>query len=202
MRQTPGGQNISHAGNNGLNQLWDDSFYQNKLIALWSKIASRYSHEKIVIGYDLFNEPVAPKKEVLNQIYSDLTNAIRKVDKNHVIFLEGNNWAKDIHEINIQNDKNTALSMHFYTPGIYAVKGELTYPSIIQGKEFNKKTLSAEFNKQIAYAKNNNILLWIGEFGAMSRAGNYLSYDRDLIEIINKHNLSWTYWNYKNIRGR
>ena len=36
----------------------------------------------------------------------------------------------------------------------------------------------------------------------MSKAGNYLEYDRDVIDLFEGQNLSWIYWNYRNLRGK
>lgn len=203
MRQSPGGHNTSpHSGNFGLNQLWITNDYQKRLTGLWEKIALRYANRSIVVGFDLLNEPEASDKKSFNNVLNRLTEAIRKVDRNHIIFLEGNSWGKNLNWINPPSDKNTALSIHFYEPGNYAVNGEGNYPSVIDGQDFNKDALRMKLTQRISYAKKLNRPVWVGEFGAMTKAINYLEYDKDMIDLLEEQSLNWNYWNYKNIQGK
>ncbi|MDP3445614.1 MAG: cellulase family glycosylhydrolase, partial [Ignavibacteria bacterium] len=74
--------------------LFEDKQAQQTTILLWKKIADRYQNEKIIVGYDLLNEPIPhfyENKEELNQLleplYKDITRAIREVDSKHIIFI-------------------------------------------------------------------------------------------------------------------
>ncbi len=200
MRQSPGGHNTSpHSGHNGDNELWKNAEYQNRLAALWKEIAGRYKNKEIIIGYDLLNEPEADPVSDLNDVYARIVQAIRLVDKHHIIFLEGNNFATEFAGLDITLDANSALSAHFYWPGDYAVEGIGTYPSVADG--FTYESLENKIMERIGFAVNNNIPLWMGEFGAMSCAGNYLDYDQDVVTLFEAHGLSWNYWHFKNIKG-
>ena len=115
---------------------------QERLIALWKAIATRYASEPAVIGYGLVNEPVVPlidsSKASLEQwrtLAQKITDAIRAVDANHVIFVEGAYGAKDMNTgviTTVLNDKNnlvriqdsaynTASELHFYQPASYTL---------------------------------------------------------------------------------
>src|SRR3989338_6229106 len=201
MRQAPGGQNASpNSGNLGKNEFWGNEEYQNRIAALWKNIAERYSDKPIILGYDLLNEPEAPNRAVFNKVMNHISNAIREVDSKHIIVIEGNNWGKNLDRIDPPSDKNTAFSIHFYEPGIYAVKGKGDYPSVIKGQQFNKDALRKALAKRLKHSQGRVVI--VGEFGAMSKAGNYLEYDRDVIDLFEGQNLSWIYWNYRNLRGK
>ncbi|NOX34221.1 MAG: glycoside hydrolase family 5 protein [Deltaproteobacteria bacterium] len=202
MRQSPGGHNSTpHSGNKGLNKLWTNREYQRRLIVLWKTIALRYARDPVIAGYDLLNEPDAPDKEVFNKVYREITKGIREVDDKHIIFLEGNLWAKNLDWIQSPLDTNTALSIHFYEPGIY-IEGEGTYPSKIRGNIFDQQALRRRLKKRVVPGQLLNRPVWVGEFGAMTKADNYLKYDQDVIHLLEELNLHWTYWNYKNLRGK
>lgn len=201
MRQSPGGHNSSpHSGNNGLNKLWSNREYQKRLVALWKTIASRYAKDPIIAGYDLLNEPDAPNKEILNKVYREITKGIRGVGDKHIIFLEGNLWATQLDWIQPPLDLNTALSIHFYVPFSY-IKGKGTYPAEIKGRVFDKNALRERLKKRLAYGQRLNRPVWVGEFGAKTKADNYLQYDKDVIQLFEELNLSWNYWTYKSFRG-
>jgi|GEM_PF-2454000 len=203
MRQSPGGHNPSvHSGNAGRNTLWLDRLNQERIIALWQELAKRYSGRPIIAGYDLLNEPFAPDKYSLNDLYNRITAAIREVDSQHIIFLEGNSWAIDIDWIDPPEDANTVLSAHFYVPGKFAVEGMDSYPMMIGGQLFDKEAMREVLHRRIAYAREIKRPLYIGEFGAMTRGGNHLEYIRDVISLLEEAELHWTYYNFKNLKGK
>jgi len=96
MHVTPGGQNISYyADTDGEARLWNDVSCQDELVRVWEFLARRYKDEPAVLGYELINEPQAPTGQDLAILYKRVINAIRALDTRHVIFLDGNNYARD-----------------------------------------------------------------------------------------------------------
>lgn len=76
--------------------LWNDKQNQDRLTALWKKIAKRYAKEPTVWGYGLINEPVVPMKDTMEETYGQynklmqrLTSEIRSVSPYQAIFVEG-----------------------------------------------------------------------------------------------------------------
>ena len=74
--------------------LWDSEENKARTIDLWREIASRYVNEETLAGYDLLNEPawreLGPQNIDLRNLYINITNAIRTVDTNHIVYIEGN----------------------------------------------------------------------------------------------------------------
>lgn len=70
--------------------LWANNDDKQDLISIWRSIAMRYANETSVLGYDLIDAPNAPQNTDLESLYKDLINAIRQVDQNHIIFVQGN----------------------------------------------------------------------------------------------------------------
>ncbi len=114
--------------------LWTDEESQARLIALWAEIAKRYSDEETVIGYGILNEPIVPDigtvEESVGQcknLMQRITDAIRAVDENHIIFAErvcavqsasgSSDWNIAISQLQfLLNDNNTAYEFHCYSP--------------------------------------------------------------------------------------
>lgn len=76
--------------------LWNDKKNQDRLTALWKKIAERYANEPTVWGYGLINEPVVPMRDTMKETYGQynklmqrLTAEIRSVSPYQAIFVEG-----------------------------------------------------------------------------------------------------------------
>jgi endoglucanase len=107
--------------------LWDIPENQNRLVALWKAIASRYKNEPAIAGYDLVNEPVVSKSlSQWQNLANRLTANIRSVDRNHLIIVERlnavkGNWTTYYDEnFFLVNDSNLIYTFHFYTPIEYS----------------------------------------------------------------------------------
>jgi len=85
--------------------LWESEANQQKTIELWRELAARYADEPNIGGYDILNETnwgfldpedkrgIGEKKNIpLKKLMMEITEAIRSVDKNHIIYLEGNGF--------------------------------------------------------------------------------------------------------------
>ena len=123
MHGAPGGQtgtNIDDSANDQP-ELFMDPKYEKRLIDLWVKIAERYKDEPTVAGYDLLNEPLpertgaaAKYKQELEPLYRRITTAIRKVDKKHMIILEGADWSNDWSVFSKPFAPNLVYQFHYY----------------------------------------------------------------------------------------
>ncbi len=110
--------------------LWDSKKDQATMIALWSEIARRYRNETTIAGYDLLNEPnwgFQDEKDKggcretgnrpLRDIYQRTIRAVRAIDTNHMLIIEGNCWGNNYAGVLPIEDRNTTLSFHkYWTP--------------------------------------------------------------------------------------
>lgn len=136
--------------------LWTEPENQKRLCALWTEIAKRYADEPVILGYGLVNEPVvtaASGEESLalwQSVAQMLTDGIRTVDQNHMIFVERmcaaqnlagtqEQWINFNDENNYVHldDDNTVYEFHDYDPHAFTHQGfdwagtlgnDVTYP--------------------------------------------------------------------------
>lgn len=92
MHALPGGQNQDwHCDNpTGHAAFWDHIHFQDRAVNLWEHIAKRYRGNAWVAGYNPMNEPADSEWTRLLSFYDRIVPAIRKVDPEHILFLEGN----------------------------------------------------------------------------------------------------------------
>ncbi len=106
LHAAPGSQNCEQMSDSpdGVARLWTQpDMYRKWTIDLWQTIAKRYASEPFVAGYDFFDEPYDVENDgsfkegdaVLRKMYLDLTAAVRSVDPNHILFVEGTDWSQD-----------------------------------------------------------------------------------------------------------
>ena len=137
MHGAPGSQSKQcNTGRKRFNRLFADSTegegYRKQLTTLWGLLAARYRNASAVMGYDLLNEPTgvmrpAPddacglvpteaEKQDLWRLYGRLYTAIRAVDPNHIIVMEGI-WGWDtLPKPSVVGWQNVAYSFHYYYP--------------------------------------------------------------------------------------
>jgi endoglucanase len=189
LHATPGGQgndnNISDR-DPSKPSLWESEANQQKTIALWTKLAERYKDEPWIAAYDVINEPnwgfedtekdrnglQEKTNKPLRKLMVDITNAIRSVDKNHMIIIEGNGWGNNYNGILPVWDNNMALSFHKY----WNYNDAASIANILKIRE------------------ENNVPVWLGETGENSNV-----WFRDAIHLLETNNIGWAWWPLKKI---
>jgi endoglucanase len=188
LHATPGGQgndlNISDR-DPSKPSLWESEANQQKMIALWHKLAQRYVNEPWIGGYDIINEPnwgfsdtadrrgTAEKKNVpLRKLMMKITASIRSVDKNHIIIIEGNGFGNNYRGILPPWDGNMVLSFHKY---------------------WNPNTDTA-IRSFLELREKYNIPIWLGESGE-----NNNTWYKEAIHLMESHDIGWCWWPLKKI---
>src|SRR6476469_223030 len=94
LHALPGSQNQHWHSDNPTHvaSFWIHKEFQYRALHLWEVIAQRYKNDEWVAGYDLINEPADPTGERVFPYYKRLHDAIRKIDHDHILFLEGDNF--------------------------------------------------------------------------------------------------------------
>ncbi len=179
MHCAPGGQNDQNiSDSDGEAKLWTVPSNQDRTVEIWKKIAARYATEPWVIGYDLLNEPVMPSgfsNFDLRSLYRRLALAIREVDPNHILFIEGGNFATDFNNLTppLLYGTNIVYSFHKYW------------------SETSKATIQDLLNLR----DNWNVPLWMGESGENSNPWFY-----ETIKLLEENNIGWCWWTHKKIQ--
>jgi hypothetical protein len=177
MHGAPGGQG-KDAGISDYDaskpSLWESEQNKAKFVALWRKIAERYATNKWIAGYDLLNEtnwtfPEGNNSQ-LRALYGRVTTAIREVDPNHMIVIEGNGFANDFSGLTPAWDNNMCYSFHKY----WTVNN------------------TAAIQWVLDLRNNTNCPIWLGESGENSNR-----WFTDCIELMEKNNIGWSFWPVK-----
>ncbi|KQS92900.1 cellulase family glycosylhydrolase [Chryseobacterium sp. Leaf394] len=187
LHAAPGGQgndvNISD-NDKSKPSLWESTENQKKTVALWKKLADRYKDEPWIGGYDLINEPNINftgknpngTDEMSNaplwKLQREITEAIREVDKKHIIYLEGNGWGNNYNGLPELWDGNLVFSFHKYWN--------------------NNDDATLKFALDLR--KKYNVPIWLGETGENSNV-----WFTQLIQLLDKHNIGYAFWPMKKI---
>lgn len=203
LHALPGAQNQHWHSDNPTHvaAFWLYRDFQDRAVRLWQAIAGRYKNQSWVAGYDLINEPAEPTGAKLFPYYKRLRTAIRKVDPNHILFLEGDRYATEFNGFTeVWND--VVYTNHDYaTPGF--IFGE-DYPGYTNGRYYDKDTLQKDFLEKSSFMLSHHVPLWVGEFGPVYTGNpqkDEMRYQvlKDQLAYYRKYNVSWCIWLYKDM---
>ena len=178
MHATPGGQGASSEINDydpGKPSLWESQENRDKLVAIWARIADRYKDNEWIGGYDLINEThwdLGEDNALLREVFEDITTAIRLVDTEHILFIEGNSYANDHRGLLPPWDDNLVYSFHKYW-------------------SFNNPN---DLDWILPLREEHNVPLWMGESGENSN-----TWFTDAITLFENNNIGWAWWTMRKI---
>jgi aryl-phospho-beta-D-glucosidase BglC (GH1 family) len=203
LHALPGSQNQHWHSDNPTHvaSFWLQKDFQDRAIHLWEVLAERYKNQAWVAGYDLINEPAEPTGEKLFPYYKRLRDAIRTIDTNHILFLEGDRYATDFSKFTEVWD-NVVYTNHDYAVPGFIFGGE--YPGYTREKYYDKDTLERDFLKKSEFMFSRHVPLWVGEFGPVY-TGDPKKDDmryrilKDQLAYYNKYKVSWCIWLYKDM---
>ncbi|GHT14383.1 hypothetical protein AGMMS4956_12110 [Bacteroidia bacterium] len=184
MHDAPGGQTGDNIDDSyGYPWLFESEASQQLYCDIWQKIAAHYKNEPVILGYELFNEPIAPyfgeKVEAFNgqleEVYKMGVAAIRKVDNNHIILLGGAQWNSNFRPFTDWTFDNKIM----YTCHRYG--GEPTAEAIAHFIHFRDST---------------NLPMYMGEIGH-----NTNEWMAAFVQTMADNNIGWTFWPYKKMGG-
>jgi endoglucanase len=203
LHALPGSQNQHWHSDNPTHKafFWVHKDFQDRTLHLWEIIADRYKNQPWLAGYDLINEPADPSGVKVFPYYKRLYEAIRKIDPNHIMFLEGDRYATEF-DIFTEIWDNVVYTNHDYAGPGFRDGGP--YPGISRGRFINRDTIEQDFLKRSAFMFKNKVPVWVGEFGPVYTGvpeKDEMRYQvlKDQLANYRKYKVSWCIWLYKDL---
>ncbi len=155
-------------------KLWESEANLAKTVALWKKIAGKYSKEEWIGGYDILNETNYKMNgnEPLKKLFLNITSEIRKVDQRHIIFIEGNQFANDYTGLLPPWDSKMVYSFHKY---------------------WNPATMET-IQKYLDIRQKYTVPFWMGESGE-----NTNEWFKSVVNLLESNNIGWCWWTIKKL---
>jgi len=195
--------------------LWEHLHFQDRFVALWEEFARRYRGNTAVAGYNVMNEPASnsprgrfsddyrPAWDTINAVYRRVVEAIRAIDPEHIIYLEGDYYSRLFSRLDPPFAANLVYSSHNYNtagfgPGKYPDEDGVTG----WGRAYQERTF--ETHEGTRFARSHGVPLWVGEFGAVYNGQPGERADRlramaDQLDVFEAFGAHWTTWTYKDV---
>lgn len=152
------------------------------------------------------NEPGDASGEKIKPFYDRVVAAVRAIDPDHIIFLDGNRYATEFTAFEgYELYPNTVYAAHDYkTPGF--VWGG-PYPGVTRGVYVDRAHVEETFLRRTEFMRKTGTPIWIGEFGPVytndpEADDHKFRLLADQLDIYNAHGASWSIWAYKDVGGQ
>lgn len=193
LHTPPGTRKNKHAGN-----MIPADYDTAPLRRAWRTIASRYSGDPILYGYDILNEPgCAP--DVWDRIFRETVAEIRRIDaKTPVLCYFLTTYYPE--------EMNVIYSPHCYEPhtlthlGVGAPPGtdvvRWSYGNYVNGVFWNADQLRVGYyNRGILQFRlaHPKARMYLGEFSCIAWTKGAADYIRDAIALCEEYDIDWTY---------
>ncbi len=189
-----------------------DKKYLDAFVDLWRMVATHYKDEPIVVGYDLYNEPVQTNQVKYDYLYCqyEAAKAIREIDAEKPIIIAANNWssAAAFNYLKPLPLKNLIYQGHMYEPGSFTHQGVgwenmkkildgkqklMGYPGWFDNFYYDKKELRKILKPIRDFQLKYGARIYMGEFSAIRFAPGAAQYIQDLIDIFEEYGWDWSY---------
>ena len=194
LHALPGSQNQHWHSDNAthLAQFWLHPHFQERVKNMWRAIAERYRGNPWVAGYNLMNEPADPSGTAVARVYEELIAAVREVDPDHIIFLDGNTYSTDFSMFEVPVP-NTVYTLHDYVAA-----------GLGRSPHYSKDIALEKFLERSEYARSTGTPLFVGEFAPIYENDEAIDAPRrqmltDQLDIYREYGASWTSWMYKDL---
>ncbi|KAK9471180.1 glycoside hydrolase superfamily [Dipodascopsis tothii] len=208
LHAVPGGQNQDWHTDSAVHRalFWDFMDFQDRMIQLWEALAEHYKGNPWIAGYNPLNEPADEQHSRLWNFYVRVEKAIRAIDPDHILFLDGNTYSGDFSGFG-KPFPNIVYAIHDYST--YGFPGFEQFTA----EEHQIGKLQRQFDRKIVEPYAQGVPVWNGEFGpvyedehkgdtAAAKTENEKRYAmlRQQLSIYKKaDNVSWSIWTYKDV---
>nr|AEP40513.1 chimeric cellulase FnCel5A-TrCBM1-2 [synthetic construct] len=181
--------------------------YGPVLVEIWKQVAQAFKDYPDKLFFEIFNEPaqnLTPTK--WNELYPKVLGEIRKTNPSRIVIIDVPNWSNYsyVRELKLVDDKNIIVSFHYYEPFNFTHQGaEWVSPTLPigvkwEGKDWEVEQIRNHFKYVSEWAKKNNVPIFLGEFGAYSKADmeSRVKWTKTVRRIAEEFGFSLAYWEF------
>jgi endoglucanase len=183
--------------------------HKARFVALWKQIAERYRGRPDRLYFELLNEPHNKlTDEVWNGYLREALAVVRESNPKRAVIVGPGSWNNLSHLKDLKlpaDDRLLIATFHYYSPfhfthqGASWVKGSDKWLGMRwQGTPAERQAVIKDLETAVAWGKKENRPLFLGEFGAFSKAdmdsrARWTAFIREQAE---KRGVSWAYWEF------
>ncbi|MFH1085696.1 MAG: glycoside hydrolase family 5 protein [Chloroflexota bacterium] len=182
--------------------------HKARFLAMWRQIAERYRGRDARLYFEPLNEPNGGLEgEVWNAYVAEAIAVIRETNPTRKIVVDSTNWARitQFYELKLPADPHLIVSFHYYEPFEFTHQGaewaegsSLWLGKTWEGTEAQQRMIRADLDMAVTMATKQGWTLFMGEFGAYSRAdmASRARWTRFLVQEAEARGIAWASWEF------
>lgn len=180
-----------------------------RFLSQWMQIAEYFKNYDERVVFEVMNEPHdGLNADKWNVFFADALSEIRKVSKTRAVLIGTSPWGGlgGVSSLKIPNDANLIFTVHYYDPFNFTHQGAEWVGADAnnwlgtkwENTNLERNEIINQFQFLIAFAKQNNIPVHVGEFGAYSKADldSRVKWSNFLARWFEQQGFSWAYWEF------
>jgi endoglucanase len=187
----------------------DPRGHSARFLGLWSQIAAHYKDYPDDLVFELLNEPNGElRPSVWNDLLLQTLELVRKTNPDRKVIVGPGYW-NSIGALQLlrlpEGDDHIIVTVHYYSPFEFTHQGAEWVTESAPwlgttwtGSETEKDAINKDFAQAASWADRNNRPLFLGEFGAYSRADmpSRARWTAYIARKAEEHAMSWSYWEF------
>jgi endoglucanase len=179
-----------------------------RLAGLWKQIAEAYKDYPDTLYFELFNEPNgALTIDKNNPLIEKLLAEVRATNPDRAVIVGSVEWNsyRGLPGFELPEDPNLIVTIHYYDPFNFTHQGApwvnkqndlgVDWPGRVGWRDHN----ADDFNTAVKWANEHNRPLYLGEFGAFSKAemSARVRWTASVVNEARARGISYAYWEHR-----
>jgi endoglucanase len=188
----------------------DPEGHRRRFLALWQQIAEHYRAFPPELVFELLNEPNGRLDAAhWNPLLADALGVVRRSNPRRQVVVGPTTWNSigDLDRLQLpESDRHLIVTVHYYNPFQFTHQGASWVGSQSQnwqgtrwtGKPAERQAVANDFDKAIAWAVAHRRPIYLGEFGAYSRADmeSRARWTRFVADAALERKMGFAYWEF------
>ena len=181
---------------------------KERFLAFWRQISARYQSAPDDVFFEVLNEPNGGLTPALwNDYFSEALAIIREKNLTRGVIVGPAFWNSIDHLAELKlpdQDRHLIVTVHYYTPmefthqGAAWVAAQRDKVGVDWGTPEEVARIGRDFDKAVAWAKEHNRPMYLGEFGAYDKGAMEARahYTSSVARAAEARGWSWGYWQF------
>lgn len=188
----------------------DPDKHAARFLGLWQQIAEHFKDFPPDLAFELLNEPNSKlTADKWNRILADAIRMVRRSNPTREIVVGPIGWNKidELPKLELpRDDRHLVVTVHYYSPFHFTHQGagwagresQKWLGTKWTGTAAEKQEVQRDFDKAIAWAVQHRRPIYLGEFGAYSKADmeSRVRWTRFIAEESLKRKMGFGYWEF------
>lgn len=182
--------------------------HQERFLALWQQIAEHYKDAPPELLFELMNEPNGMlSASIWNELAADGIRVIRQSNPTRNLIIGGVSWNAwdQLQYLALPEDDHLIATFHYYNPFQFTHQGAEWAPgsdawlgATWEATPTQTAEVDAHFDAVATWSAEHNIPIFLGEFGAYSKAPqpSRITWTSYIARAAEQRGFAWSYWEF------